>query len=201
MTSRKPLIVGMGGSPRSESCSERALRFCLQSARDAGAQIECYSGEALALPMYAPGAAERTAESQRFLDAVRRADGLIIATPGYHGSISGLIKNALDYTEDLREDRRPYFDGRAVACVACASGWQAAVTTLTAVRSVVHALRGWPTPLGVAINSQVVTFTSGGDCTDAAIGNQLRAAVAQVLAFASGMPTSDLVVQGELSAV
>ena len=198
--SRKPLLVGIGGSPRSESSSERALRFCLQSAQDAGAEIECYSGDALSLPMYAPGTAERTAEAEGFLDAVRRADGLIIATPGYHGSISGLVKNALDYTEDLRDDRRPYFDGRAVACIASASGWQAAVTTLAAVRSVVHALRGWPTPLGVAINSKVVTFTSDGGCSDPAISNQLRVAVAQVLAFASGMPTSDSPVHGELSA-
>ena len=201
MTRRKPLIVGVGGSPRSESSSERALLFCLKSARDAGAQTECYSGEALALPMYAPGTGERTAQAHEFLDAVRRADGLIIATPGYHGSVSGLVKNALDYTEDLREDRRPYFDGRAVARIATASGWQAAVTTLTAVRSIVHALRGWPTPLGVAINSKVVTFTSDGACSDAAISDQLRAAVAQVLAFASGTPSSDLVVQSELSAV
>ena len=36
---------------------------------------------------------------------------------------------------------------------ACASGWQAATTTLVAFRSIVHALRGWPTPLGVCINT------------------------------------------------
>ena len=47
--------------------------------------------------------------------AVSAADGLIIASPGYHGGISGLVKNALDYVEDLRGDARPYLDGRAVA--------------------------------------------------------------------------------------
>jgi FMN reductase len=194
MTGGKPLIVGIGGSPRSQSSSERALRFSLQSAQDGGAEIECFSGAALAFPMFSPGEGERTTESRRFLDAVRRADGLIIATPGYHGSISGLVKNALDYTEDLREDHRPYFEGRAVACIACAAGWQAAVTTLTAVRSIVHALRGWPTPLGIAINSQAVTFTSDGACSEASISGQLHVAVAQVLAFASGMRASDPVV-------
>lgn len=198
MTGPKPLIVGIGGSPRSESSSERALRFCLQSARDGGAETECYSGAALALPMFAPGPGERKAESEQFVDAIRRADGLIIATPGYHGSVSGLVKNALDYTEDLREDRRPYFDGRAVACIACAAGWQAAVTTLTAVRSIVHALRGWPTPLGVAINSQVVRFTADGGCSDEGISIQLHLCVAQVLAFASGMRAPELVSVGEI---
>jgi FMN reductase len=77
----------------------------------------------------------------------------LISTPGYHGGISGLIKNALDYVEELRDDDRPYFDGRAVGCIVCADGWQTTTTTLVSLRSVVHALRGWPTPLGVAINS------------------------------------------------
>ena len=30
---------------------------------------------------------------------------IIIGSPGYHGSMSGLIENALDYTEDWRADR------------------------------------------------------------------------------------------------
>jgi FMN reductase len=192
MTSRRPLVVGIGGSPRTESSSERALRLCLKKAAEAGAETECYSGGALALPMFAPGNGERTPECQRYLTAVSRADGLIIATPGYHGSISGLVKNALDYTEDLREDRRPYLDGRPVACIACADGWQGAVNTLIALRSIVHALRGWPTPLGVAINSRSAPFTPEGQCSDPAISTALETATQQVLAFASMALESDV---------
>ena len=87
------------------------------------------------------------------VDAVRHADGLIVATPGYHGSISGLVKNALDCLEDLREDARPYLDGRAVGCVVTAAGAQAGGSTLAALRGIVHALRGWPTPFGATLNS------------------------------------------------
>ncbi len=77
----------------------------------------------------------------------------MICSPGYHGGVSGLVKNAIDWVEELREDERPYFDGRAVGLIVVADGWQATVTTLTSLRSIVHALRGWPTPLGVAINA------------------------------------------------
>jgi FMN reductase len=84
---------------------------------------------------------------------VRRADGIVIASPGYHGGVSGLVKNALDWVEELRADERPYFDGRPVGLIVVADGWQATVTTLVSLRSIVHALRGWPTPLGVAINT------------------------------------------------
>ena len=98
------------------------------------------------------------------LEGVRQADGVIIATPGYHGSVSGLIKNALDSLEGLRNDPRPYFEGRAVGCLVTADGWQAGGTTLSSIRATIHALRGWPTPLGVAFNpSAGPLFNDAGD--------------------------------------
>jgi FMN reductase len=109
--------------------------------------------EDLRLPMYTPDTSERTPPARTLVDELARCDGLIISSPGYHGGLSGLIKNALDYAEDLRDAELPYLEGRAVGCVVSAAGWQATTTTLISLRSVVHALRGWPTPLGVAINS------------------------------------------------
>jgi FMN reductase len=85
---------------------------------------------------------------------VRRCDGLVIGTPGYHGGVSGLVKNAIDLLEDLRSDARVYLDGRPVGLVVTAGGWQACGVTLSSLRDMVHALRGWPTPTGIAINSQ-----------------------------------------------
>jgi FMN reductase len=115
------------------------------------------------------------------VDALRRADGVIIASPGYHGSVSGLVKNALDYVEDLREDDNPYLSGRAVGCVTTAYGWQAAVTTLQTLRSIVHALRGWPTPLGAAINS-ASTRVAYGQRTDEQVAFQLTTVGREVCA-------------------
>nr|BAQ21925.1 putative NADPH-dependent FMN reductase [Streptomyces versipellis] len=45
---------------------------------------------------------------------MRRADGPVIGSPGYQGGSSGLVKNAADLLEDLRDDTRVHFDGRAV---------------------------------------------------------------------------------------
>ena len=120
---RRPLVVGIGRSPRSESSSDRALRFCLRTAEQTGSDTQPYSGPALALPNVCPPVAEMTPECLRNLDAVRRADGFIVAAPGYHGSMPGFVKNALDYIEDLLDDPTRYLDGRAVGCVSAASGW------------------------------------------------------------------------------
>jgi len=89
----------------------------------------------------------------RYLEALRSADAVIVGSPGYHGTLSGLVKTALDYVEALSKDERPYFDGLPVGLIATAAGWQAAVSTLQALRTITHALRGWPTPIGLAINT------------------------------------------------
>jgi len=182
----RPFVVGFGGTTRAGSSSERALRACLAAAEAAGAETQLIAAQHLHFPMYDP-ACERVPEAQAFTEAIRRADGVVIASPGYHGSVSGLLKNALDYVEDLREDERPYLHGRAVGCIACAYGWQATVTTLGALRQIVHALRGWPTPLGVGLNSAHPIFDEAGEIGDPGALTQLDVMATQVVEFAGRM--------------
>ena len=123
-------------------------------------------------------------EARDYVEAVRRADALVISSPGYHGTVSGLVKNALDYLEELRGDQRPYLDGRAVALVAVARGWQASVATLGTLRQVVHALRGWPTPLGLSINSSATTFDDAGRTDDQSTAGAIGVMAGQLVDFA-----------------
>lgn len=180
----RPLVLGLGGTPRPASTTERALGVSLRAAAAEGAETIMIAGPDLVLPMYTPGVSGRTPEGQRLVDALRRCDGIIIASPSYHGSLSGLMKNALDYVEDLRADKRVYFDGLAVGLIACAGGWQSAVQTLAALRSIVHALRGWPTPLGAALNTSVRLFDQQGNCLDLSSKLQLETVGRQVVEFA-----------------
>ncbi len=179
-----PVIVAIGGTTRPDSTTERALRVCLEVAAARGAETVLLGGPDLMLPLYEYGVTERPPLATRLIDEIRRADGLVLGSPGYHGTMSGLLKNALDYVEDLRGDARPYFDGRAVGCVAVAFGWQAAVNTMTSLRNVVHALRGWPTPLGAALNSSTPLFDAQGRCIDAQARQQLEIIGNQVVDFA-----------------
>jgi FMN reductase len=184
LPARGSLVVGIGGTAREGSSTERALRVCLHEVEKLGGRAALFSATRLDLPIYTPGLSERNAPATDLVEAVRAADGVIFASPGYHGGISGQLKNAIDYLEDLRDDTRPYLDGRAVGCIACAFGWQATTTTLVALRGVVHALRGWPTPLGVAINSAEPVFAPDGAVEEQALQN-LRILARQVVEFAA----------------
>jgi len=178
-----PYIVAIGGTLRANSTTERAMRFVLDVAQRAGARTKMISGMALQLPIYQPDNPERTDAARDLVADLAMSDGIILGSPGYHGSISGLVKNALDYAEDLRDDVRPYFSGRAVGCIATAGGWSAAVNTLGALRDIVHALRGWPTPLGAAINSTEAVFGASGTCQVPRVAQLLELMAGEVLEF------------------
>jgi len=179
-----PLIVGIGGTLRENSSTERALRYCLSAVESQGGRTKLYAGPDLNLPMYAPHELERTPKALELVGALRDADAVVVGSPGYHGAVSGLVKNALDYIEDLREDPRVYLDNTPWGCISCAYGWQAAVGTLGQLRSIGHALRAWPTPIGVAINSADEIWDSEGRVADAGVQNQLDMLATQVLALA-----------------
>ena len=178
-----PLILGIGGTTRAGSSSEMVLRSALGELEALGATTEILAGPDLVIPLYAPENPARDPGAARLVDLFRRCDGVVIASPGYHGSISGMIKNALDYAEDTARDDRPYLDGRAVGCIACAYGWQATGSTLIALRTIVHALRGWPTPLGVAANTTMKLFDEAGGCIDPGLKSNLSIMAAQMMHF------------------
>lgn len=180
-----PLIVGIGGTTRPGSSGERMVRAVLSEVETLGAQTRMFGGaELAALPHFAPESPARTPAQREFVEAVRQADGLVIGSPGYHGGVSGLVKNALDLLEDLREDARVYFDGRAVGLVVVAAGWQGCGVTLQALRGIVHAMRGWPTPLGITVNTvEQKPFDADGRLIDEGVLGAVRAQAQQVMAL------------------
>ncbi|WP_137898184.1 NADPH-dependent FMN reductase [Sphingomonas sp. 2SG] len=180
-----PLVVGIGGTIGGISSTERALRIALDAAEREGFRTRMFGGADMArLPLYDPRATNRTADEEAFVDAVRQASAVIIASPGYHGSISGVVKNALDLLEETAKDARPYLADMPVGLIATAYGWQATGSTIAALRSIVHALRGWPTPFAAAINTQITKFDADGGASDPAVVEQLGIVGRQVARFA-----------------
>ncbi|WP_137391561.1 NADPH-dependent FMN reductase [Rhodoligotrophos defluvii] len=179
---RRSSVLALGGTTRKNSTSERALNIAVEELRSAGVEVTVIAGPDLLLPMFDPDNLADDPRVRLLQDAVHNCDGMLISSASYHGGVPGLLKNAIDYI-DAADPRRPYLDGRAVGCIACAGGWQATGSTLTALRAMVHALRGWPVPLGVAINTTQKLFSESGDCLDPHVAESLRKMAQQVLEF------------------
>ena len=101
---------------RAESGTELAVRYALKKCEEQGAETKLYAGPAArgaarsTRPSVPSGRTSRPSSSR----TCASADGIIIGSSSYHGTIAGLIKNALDYTQDMMKDDRPYFAGRPV---------------------------------------------------------------------------------------
>jgi FMN reductase len=184
MSEFKPLILCIGGTTRAGSSTEKALRHVARLVEGLGATPLVMAGPELVLPNYPADRTERSDQARSLVDAIRRCDGLVIASPGYHGNYSGLVKNVLDYIEDLAHEPSPYLDGKPVGCIASAFGWQAIGTTLVGLRSVVHALRGWNAPTGGSINSTQKIFDESGSVVQPEVKAELEEMTRQVVEFA-----------------
>lgn len=156
-------ILGVSGSLRPESYSRRALELALDSARDHGAEARLLDLGQVDLPMFRPDA--RPSEPIRTVAAaVSWADAFLLASPDYHGSMSGAIKNFLDYHWEE-------FAGKLFGHL-CASH-ETGLTAMDQMRTAVRQCYGWSLPYGVSINGEE-DFDRSGAVTNPRIASRLR---------------------------
>lgn len=173
-----PHIVLVSGSLRNGSTSDQVADWCARECTEQGATVRVFTGAEIDFPAYRPGLRATHEGVANFLDELRRADGVVLVSPTYHATVSGLLKNALDFVNDI-EGPVPYLEGRAIGTVAVGAAAQGAVSTLTTLRTISHALRGWPTPVGAAV-AQVPASPAAGEPLSAD-GERLVEVVSQVM--------------------
>ena len=188
-------VVGIGGTLRENSTSLGALRRCLAAAEDAGAEVELLDLNELRLPMYEPGKplGEYDQNVRRLVAAVRGANGLLVSTAAYHGTLAGVTKNALDFAQFLGADEPAYLDGKVVGLISTAGGEQAAANANAAMVNVVHALRGIVAPLTVGVTRAWRYTDDEGEVTDENYGRRLDSLGALVVDLAQKIATYERV--------
>ncbi len=141
-----PVLI-LGGSFAKRSATTVLMRYTAELFAARGMPHETLAIGALDLPFYHPDLHAETCPPAEFLlDAFRRARAFVWCTPAYHYSISGALKNAIDFLELTADDDPPYLGGRLVGLVAASSGPIAAVHAIGAMEQIVHALRGYVVP-------------------------------------------------------
>ncbi len=159
-------VLGVSGSMREGSTSRRALSIVLEAARadDGEAETHLLDLRELDLPMYRPQPTIKNESVAEAGKAVQWADAFVFATPDYHGSMSGAMKNFLDYhwTE---------FAGKVFGYL-CASH-EKGLTAMDQMRTVVRQCYGWSLPYGVAVHGDE-DFDASANLTNEAAGRRLR---------------------------
>jgi FMN reductase len=149
-----------------------ALQAALDGAAASGAHTTLLDLRELDLPMYSPEHGVPSA-AERLAEACGTADAMIWSSPTYHGSISGALKNALDWMILLGDREPAYLSNKPIGLVATAGGVQG-LQSINAMEFSVRALRGWAVPLVQAVAQARQVFDPEGRVIDEAVRQQLR---------------------------
>jgi len=166
-------IVGLGGSLASSSTSRAALVRALEGAAAAGAETELLDLRELDLPMYNSDLAEPTEAADRLIESCYAAGGMIWSSPLYQGTISGALKNALDWLHVLGDRDPPYLHDKVIGLISAAGGTQG-LQAINTMEFAVRALRGWAVPYVVPVPSAWRVFDSTGEIQDETVEVQLE---------------------------
>jgi FMN reductase len=114
------------------------------------------------------------------LDIVAQADGIILASPTYHNTISSTLKNALELLEVFNEDGPGRFAGKVVGLVTAQGGTSGTGNNaLTTMLLAARAMHGWVAPTMVDVMGSRSAF-EGGVAVNPGIDARLRSLGAEV---------------------
>jgi len=153
-------IVGIGGSLRSNSYSQMALSLAAQRVEALGAEMEILDLRKMQLP-FCNGEDEYPGypDVDLLRNTVKEADGLILATPEYHGGVSGVLKNALDLMSFEQ------LDGKVTGLISVLGG-QSNSNALNDLRLIMRWVHAWVIPEQIAIGQVWKAFNSEGKILD-----------------------------------
>jgi FMN reductase len=176
---REPLLlVGICGSLRPSSFTRRAVDIALKGAQELGVQTQLIDLRDYDLAFCTGNDADYPDGVFRLRNEVQRAQGIILGTPEYHGSFSGVLKNALDL---MGFDQ---FEGKTLGLIGVSAGPMGAISALTSLRTIGRALHAWVIPEQVSIPEVWKHFDGTGEMTDPKLERRLLELGRQVTRFA-----------------
>lgn len=192
--SRPVTILAFAGSTRRESFNKRLVRVAAEGAREAGAEVTLIDLADLPLPLFDQDleAAEGLPENARRLkELMAEHDGFLISAPEYNSSITGVLKNAIDWASRREGGEKPLvaFAGKAVALMSASPGGLGGLRGLVHVRAILGNLGMLVLPQQKAVSGAHKAFADDGTLADpkvqadvTALGARLTETLAKLIA-------------------
>jgi FMN reductase len=160
-------VLGVGSSMREGSYGTRTLIIVLNSIKGYKAETLLLDLRATKMPIFNPSSPNSSAtdtEIQKITELVNWADAFILASPDYHGSMSGVMKNFLDhYWEE--------FAGKTFGYI-CTSH-EKGLTVMDQMRTAVRQCYGWSLPYGISVNAKE-DFNEEGEIINELLDKRLK---------------------------
>ena len=146
ISTNKIKVLGVASSMRIESNSTRTLKLILDIVKTSyDAEIQILDLRQTILPFLYYQEHDKKTEILTAEKMVKWADAFILATPDYHGSMAGSMKNFLDYFWSE-------FAGKLFGYIC--SSHEKGLTVMDQMRTAVRQCYGWSMPYGISINGE-----------------------------------------------
>ena len=173
-------IAGVCGSLSADGATKKALAIALKGAAEYNAETTLLELRDFDLVFYGSVPQDEYPPGVLQLrQALKDSQGIILATPEYHGSLTGALKNMLDLMSI--ED----FETKIIGLVGVAGGNIGAINSLNTMKTICRNLHCWVLPQEVSIANSAQTFDDNGAVKDPAIEERLLNVGRQVVKFAS----------------
>jgi NAD(P)H-dependent FMN reductase len=158
-------VLGVGSSMREASYGTRALKIVLDRMEKLQAETDLLDLRKVKMPTFNPNSSVQSGKRIREVtEEVNWADVFILATPDYHGSMSGTMKNFLDhYWQE--------FAGKTFGYI-CTSH-EKGLTVMDQMRTAVRQCYGWSLPYGISVNGEE-DFNEAGEIVNSLLAKRLR---------------------------
>ncbi|MGA8105237.1 MAG: NADPH-dependent FMN reductase [Nitrososphaeraceae archaeon] len=165
-------VLGVAGSMRQDSYSTLGLRMVLEEVKKYYSESYLLELRDISLPLYDPSGPSSNDPSfnnsnnvlEKITTALKWADALVLASPDYHGSMSGTLKNFLDY---FWED----FAGKTFGYIIASH--EKGLTVADQMRTAVRQCYGWSMPYNLSINGEK-DFDSKGNLVNSALVKRIK---------------------------
>ena len=185
-----PRLLAFAGSVRRDSFNARLARFAAREAEAAGAEVLLLDLADFDLPLYngdleageglPPGAA-------RLKELFLAHDGFLIASPEYNGSISPLLKNAIDWVSRPVAGQPPlvWYAGKVAGLMAASPGALGGLRGLVHVRQILSGIGVIVAPAQHAIARAGDAFNGEGGLAEEPHGAAVRRVVRETVRLAA----------------
>lgn len=170
--SRPPKILAFAGSTRTESFNKKLVKVALAGAQAAGAEVTAIDLRDLPMPLYDGDLETREGippNAQRFKALLLAHHGLLISAAEYNSSISGVLKNAIDWASRSAPGEAPLacFTGKVAALMSASPGALGGLRGLVHVRAMLGNIGVLVLPEQVAVPKAHEAFNPDGTLKDA----------------------------------
>lgn len=170
-------VIGLAGEYRSSSKSGMLVNLALKMAKEQGADVEFWDLDERPLPLVGEEGCWAHPNVKAFQTLLEESDAFFLSSPEYHGTMSGVMKNTMDWMYDK------HVGGKVFGLMSTLGGVTNA-NTLNHMRISLRWLHGWPVPEQLAIGHVKEAFDEEGGLVDEDLHQRLSKLVNSVLSAA-----------------